>query len=851
MVRVSDGPAVRRACSPWWPTAERAAVAWARRWGLAVEDFEVRRLARMGHGRMAGRVAPGASPGELELLACWGAFITLVDDGFDRPGGVSSASETRSVLDPLVAVVTGAGTGARTPAVAALRDLWQRTMVGTEPAWCARFAAAYASFAEATFQELRWREEGHMPSSEEYVRLRRLTITVEPLLLVAERSSWTPAGAKDAEALYAACADVVAWTNDLFDAGSERPGQIGLVDVLARERGVGRGEAAAAARAMLEERLDEFETAAARVPAAGSRSRAGLIRTFLDGTVAWQYETQRYRATLPSQRGGREPRADRVEAAIGALERRLVLAVAPGGDLPDRCASRVLETSLFLALLRARGSHGHEQRQLTRYLEERRPDADPLDALLIDACLRPHTLPTDAAGATRPLAGGLSQATGSRGRFKRSVLHAVLHLLGGLRLDAADAPPPAATPALSTFTLLNQLAVRAVYAQATGYPHALSTRERFQLSDLLADAGGRLLWEASASTHLLGLNTLQSFRPGHPLIDDAVTGLLFARDADGGVPFLDSQDMWNTALGGLVFLSRPALRPYTARMGAFVAAHQASDGGWPFASGVRQTDVDTTCRAMEFLQALDPHRYRHHLQRGAAYLAAMAGPDGGFPTWMESDRADLDMTAGAVLALAPHGPDHHRLVTTATRFILDAQHPDGTFTPGWTVSESSVILRAVDALDAARAVPAADLAGIEAATARAAARLIATQQPDGGWGHTPDSASDALSTAQALPVVARYGPPHATTAATAYLLAGQSEDGSFPSPPDQVGPRPLPFDYPVISDLFALAALDRISRLRRTGPDLYDAPGPVQPVPVEPPQPRPSTRVVPSGTSAR
>ncbi|MET9678499.1 prenyltransferase/squalene oxidase repeat-containing protein [Streptomyces sp. NPDC006482] len=178
---------------------------------------------------------------------------------------------------------------------------------------------------------------------------------------------------------------------------------------------------------------------------------------------------------------------------------------------------------------------------------------------------------------------------------------------------------------------------------------------------------------------------------------------------------------------------------------------------------------------------------------------------------MESDHPDLDMTAGAVLALAPYGQDHHRLVTTATRFVLDAQHPDGAFTPSWTLSESSVILRAIDALTAARTLPAADLVRIDGAIARAAARLIATQQPDGGWGHTPNSDSDPLSTAQALTVVARHGPPHVTAAAGAHLLGRQGDDGSFPSPPDQVGPRPLPFDYPVVADIHELTALDRIS----------------------------------------
>jgi hypothetical protein len=46
-----------------------------------------------------------------------------------------------------------------------------------------------------------------------------------------------------------------------------------------------------------------------------------------------------------------------------------------------------------------------------------------------------------------------------------------------------------------------------------------------------------------------------------------VTGLLLARDPHGAVPFLDSQDLWLSAVAGLAFLGRPALRRYTARFG--------------------------------------------------------------------------------------------------------------------------------------------------------------------------------------------------------------------------------------------------------------------------------------------
>ncbi|MFZ3494787.1 terpene synthase family protein [Streptomyces sp. 5.8] len=756
-------------------------------------------------------MAPTATAPELTLLGCWGAFIALVDDGFDQGPEPASPAQTQATLEPLVAVVSDdvSGTVPGTPAVAALRDLRRRTAEGTTPQWRERFAAAYAAFAEATCEEARWRDSGFAPNLDQYVRLRRRTITVEPLLLVVER--FLPAYPQ-ADALRDICADVIAWTNDLADAAAEQAGQVGLVDVLARERGCDRGEAAAVARLMIEDRLDAFDTTVTQLAvdhphAEDTDGRVELLRTFFYGAVTWQHESQRYRAPLPAQTPTSPLPPDPAEEAAVRLERRLSMAVAAGGAVTEHCAGRVLESALLLALLRTRNTHHPEQQQLTAYLEERRHDADPLDALLIDACLRPDALPPDAAA---PLTGETAAigSVGGRGRFKRSMLYAVLHVLGGLRLSSADTPTPGAGT-LSTFTMVNLLAVRALFAQATGAPYTLSTRERFHPAEVLGEADGRLAWESSAATHLLGLHALQTYRPSHPLIDQAITGLLLTRDLDGGVPFLDSQDVWLAAVAGLAFLERPALRRYAARMGRFVADWQTPDGGWPFASGIRQSDVDTAARCMEFLQALDPQRYRHHLDRGAAYLTTKVGPDGGFPTWLQGDAPDPDMTAGAILALAPRGPAHTDLVTAATRFLLDAQHPDGTWNPSWTLSESSVILRAVDALDAARTDPGTDEPRIGAAIARATARLLATQQPDGGWGRTPDCDSDALSTAQALPVIARHGPPHATATAIGYLLSRQDGKGSFPAPPDQVGPRPLAFDYPVVADLHTLAALNR------------------------------------------
>lgn len=40
-----------------------------------------------------------------------------------------------------------------------------------------------------------------------------------------------------------------------------------------------------------------------------------------------------------------------------------------------------------------------------------------------------------------------------------------------------------------------------------------------------------------------------------------------------------------------------------------------------------------------------------------------------------------------------------------------------------------------------------------------------------------------------------------------FLLNQQRPDGTFSSIPDQVGPRPLPFDFPVLTNIHVISAL--------------------------------------------
>jgi len=87
--------------------------------------------------------------------------------------------------------------------------------------------------------------------------------------------------------------------------------------------------------------------------------------------------------------------------------------------------------------------------------------------------------------------------------------------------------------------------------------------------------------------------------------------------------------------------------------------------------------------------------------------------------------------------------------------------------------------------------------------------VAAQQLPDGGWGYSTDtSPNDVLSTAQAVPAVIGRAPGPLTDRAVRWLLAEQHDDGGFTSRPGQVGPRPLPYDFPVLASIQALNALN-------------------------------------------
>ncbi|MFF7588071.1 prenyltransferase/squalene oxidase repeat-containing protein [Kitasatospora purpeofusca] len=499
---------------------------------------------------------------------------------------------------------------------------------------------------------------------------------------------------------------------------------------------------------------------------------------------------------------------ERVRESLGA-------AVGVDGAVRRPCSSRTLESALLLVLLRRRGGHPRQEQELAEFLAAPQAQVGGFDAALVQAVLHGRTVGTDVVGGE--LLAGFDHFTLAR---KRLLFDVYLAVAGAVPFEASMLRPyRAADPGADntvTWIEMIMLSVRVLVAHGLGAGNQVDDGERERLLELLGSSRAPV-WENYTAAHLLALLAVQEFAPGHPLVETGVAAVLACRNPDGGVPSMSNLDVFNTGPAGLALARAGADRALLHRMCDYLIDQQMPDGGWTFAERMRHTDVDASSYAAACLAAVDPVRHREALLRAGGYFRGIAGRDGGFPTYMKGDPSEVGMTAGAVSALAWNGTDHGDLLDGAARWLLDAQHQDGTFERSWSLSEANTIWRATWALhsvpEATRTTLKARIADADAASHRF---LAEAQNADGGWGYRPGDASDTTSTCYSLMALAAMGrrpqDDAVVRAGVTHLLSRQESDGSFVALPDQVAPRPLLFDAPVFTDTWVLLALTGFDR---------------------------------------
>ncbi len=273
--------------------------------------------------------------------------------------------------------------------------------------------------------------------------------------------------------------------------------------------------------------------------------------------------------------------------------------------------------------------------------------------------------------------------------------------------------------------------------------------------------------------------------------------LLVNRHSDGGWrDFLTpggEASSWTTAYVGAALRSAGVKRDALVPTADALLAAQRSDGGWGYNEDV-PSDADSTSWALLFLAGTSGHDVscsragrclvHHQRRRGGVATYASSGPIRqytGLPRWVPFRgwcRPTAEVTAVAARALGMLRDDAMRRRSEAAwRYIRSRQNDDGSWRSYWWTSPHF-------ATHQAAALARCEKDGDEALR-RAAAWILRSQRPDGGWRVSAEAAMSAFATASAISILAtaqlrRQMPVNRAVRA---LVGLQGADGGWPSEP--------------------------------------------------------------------
>jgi squalene-hopene/tetraprenyl-beta-curcumene cyclase len=484
------------------------------------------------------------------------------------------------------------------------------------------------------------------------------------------------------------------------------------------------------------------------------------------------------------------------------LTRYLKEQVKVDGFVRGVCQSRVLESSLMLHLLTIQGVYPDCQSQLTQYLTaqlDKEQNNQFHNALILGALGR--SISEDAQVVEKYMA-GFEHFTAGR---KRVMFRAILAELEVIPYDSIYRVENFSYRGYQSWVAAEICALKILYAFGSNHQEWVSHDD---IEFLLTTQNNDFIWEKNVLANLFILLALHKFPEHHHVVLKGISNLLNSQNSDGGFPFIASIEIFCTVVAGLALIDTEIDIEILSQMAEYIVEQQQPDGGWSFGEGVCQTDVDDTSFCIEFLRAVKSDKYKVCISKAESYLLAIQNEDGGFPTYVRANPSEITMTAGALNALAPRSAEYTKVFERGLRYITNQQKFDGSFEKSWSLSEAHAIFRSMLAMRNCNVVRSPQLLeSIRTAEAKALNYLSISQNSDGGWGHKLGDTSDVISTSYTLIALSRFGDTETLRRGADYLIVQQDEEGKFVSIPDQVGPRPIPFDVPILTSLFALLAL--------------------------------------------
>jgi hypothetical protein len=251
--------------------------------------------------------APDAPPDRLKTLCDWGNWVFPFDDLFDSGELRTDLSTSESVLDSLMADMTGSPfIGYKLPIVKAHDDVYKRFENGSSYGTQRRFVRAMQHYTLGVAHHVGHFTTNHIPSLEEMLSTRQLSVGVAPLYHLVEYAHEIVLPDKVFEhpviqTLERLGADFVILSNDILSYRKEEcEGCPFNMTAACRLAGYSAQEAFDILGSLLEQRYIQWDQAIHHLPSWGA-DIDGEVRRYIDGiqnvvqaNITWSFRSERY-----------------------------------------------------------------------------------------------------------------------------------------------------------------------------------------------------------------------------------------------------------------------------------------------------------------------------------------------------------------------------------------------------------------------------------------------------------------------------------------------------------------------------------------------------------------------------
>ena len=297
--------------------ANEAATAWVVRHGLVADALE--QFSGIGCGHLSGRVSGDVPYERVALLAEWMAWSFVLDDQHDHLIRNGELAAWRPVVGAITAYLdTGRDDepeDGRNPLVSGFVDVCERIVAGMSEACAARYRAHVRLVLRSLDQEAGNRGFDGRPTVEEYVRMRRNSSQLLPMMDMVEAGLDIDLPPRiialpEFQSVVASTLDVISWGNDVFSLPKEYAcgDTNNLVSLIAAWEGRSLSDAVREVEGRIQLRIEDYLAAKQRlfqvldlVPRTDPVLRdtvSRCVRSYEDwmiGADLWQrYECTRY-----------------------------------------------------------------------------------------------------------------------------------------------------------------------------------------------------------------------------------------------------------------------------------------------------------------------------------------------------------------------------------------------------------------------------------------------------------------------------------------------------------------------------------------------------------------------------